>query len=364
MFEWAWSSGRNSFPKELFQGEQNKDCFVKYLYCDFIKSKKFQFEMIDEKFKAEISALSQIKPHALITTNYDLLLEDIFQGYVPISGQTILRYNTNSIGEIFHIHGDIKNPESIVFTQNDYDAWKNKKKYLAAKLLTYFAEHPVFIIGYGLNDPNVKEILMDIGELLADGNGVIDNVYQIIWSNKPNEYIPLDYVSISQDTREYKIKAIYLSEFEWLFNSLKSRTSLEAVNVKLIRAFAARVMKLVREDIPKEKVSVNYDVLEKISINDNELPTLLGISTVENVNQSHPLSFTQLRKKLGLQNDYQLHRLIKQIQIEKDVNIRASDNIYHCNFRIGEKSSSRKWSFAFVEILKKVQNNEPYNLEL
>jgi len=62
------------------------------------------------------------------------------------------------IGEIFKIHGCITDPAGIVLTDDDYEDWNNKKKYLSAKLLTYFLEHPVLIIGYSAQDPNVLSI--------------------------------------------------------------------------------------------------------------------------------------------------------------------------------------------------------------
>ncbi len=48
-------------------------------------------------------------------------------------------------------------PLSLVLTQGDYEAFETDKKYLSAKLLTYFAEHPLLFIGYGANDPNIRE---------------------------------------------------------------------------------------------------------------------------------------------------------------------------------------------------------------
>lgn len=172
VFEWAWTEGKEHFPSEFFEGSCEKDDFLKYICCEYIKDITPQENDIEKSLSKEIDALSEIKPHAIITTNYDLFLENVFDGYEPITGQTILKYNTNSFGEIFHIHGDVSSPQSIVLTKKDYDDWKKKKKYISAKLLTYFAEHPVFIFGYGLGDPNVKEILRDIGEIVADKNGL------------------------------------------------------------------------------------------------------------------------------------------------------------------------------------------------
>jgi hypothetical protein len=152
VFEWAWKEGRSFFPAEYFESRTNKDSFVKFLLCDHMRKITPEISKVGDEHKNEIKRLTEIRPHAIITTNYDLFLENVFEGYEPITGQKILKYNTNSFGEIYHIHGDVSEPESVVLTKSDYDEWKEKKKYISAKLLTYFAEHPVFIFGYGLGD--------------------------------------------------------------------------------------------------------------------------------------------------------------------------------------------------------------------
>ena len=62
------------------------------------------------------------------------------------------------------MHGCVTDPVSLVFTQGNYDQFIRKKKYLSAKLLTYFSEHPLIFVGYGAGDPNIKAILSDIDE--------------------------------------------------------------------------------------------------------------------------------------------------------------------------------------------------------
>ena len=49
----------------------------------------------------------------------------------------------------------------------DYANFEQKKKYLSSKLLTYFAEHPLFFFGYSCSDPNIISIVSDIDEILA-----------------------------------------------------------------------------------------------------------------------------------------------------------------------------------------------------
>lgn len=112
---------------------------------------------------------NQNKIAGVITTNYDGILENIFKDFSVMVGQdNLLASNMFSIFEIFKIHGDCKNPESIILTQSDYKKFDYKLKYLSAKLMTIFIEHPIIFVGYGMGDVNIRNILMEIAECLND----------------------------------------------------------------------------------------------------------------------------------------------------------------------------------------------------
>lgn len=364
VFEWAWTSGKATFPEQFFQVGASKDIFLKYKIAEYLKSITPPTAAAVINFQDELASLAEIKPHAIITTNYDYFLEAIFDGYEPITGQTILKYNTNSFGEIFHIHGDVSSPNSIVVTKSDYDEWAEKKKYVSAKLLTYFAEHPVFILGYGLGDPNVKSIMRDIGELVADETGLIPNVYQIIWQASHVGKNPPDQSVFSVDGKEYRTRAIYTNDLKWIFDALKSRSALTSINPKLVRALAARMMKLIRHDIPSGSVSVNYDVLERVATEQDHLSSLLGITSVSNPNQSHPLTITQVAKRVGVPNWSRVNKLVDRIKEEKGIDLKSSDNRFHCKIKTGSKSNARKWSNAAVDLFQKVLGDEEYDASI
>ncbi len=96
---------------------------------------------------------NQNKFAGVITTNYDSILENIFKDFTVLVGQdSLLLANTLNIFEIFKIHGCSTNPNSIILNEMDYENFDRKLKYLSAKLLTIFVEHPIIFIGYGLGD--------------------------------------------------------------------------------------------------------------------------------------------------------------------------------------------------------------------
>lgn len=128
IFEWAWKDGKGEFPESLFSSDVSKDVFIKHAACRLIKSQTPLLASIATAgILDELNSLKLIKPHAVVTTNYDLFLEEVLDGYEPITGQTILKYNTNSFGEIYHIHGDVSDPSSVVLTDSDYQQWSERK---------------------------------------------------------------------------------------------------------------------------------------------------------------------------------------------------------------------------------------------
>ncbi|MDX7953921.1 SIR2 family protein, partial [Lichenihabitans sp. Uapishka_5] len=137
--DWAWGDGRKSFPPELFDGTAPASAYIKHSIAEMLKSSTPSDLHAVEAHKKEIAALTAIRPHAVITTNFDQFLEVAFPEYQPIVGQQIIRGANLSVGEIFKVHGCVSEPASLVFTKGDYDEFSRRKKYLSAKLLTYFS---------------------------------------------------------------------------------------------------------------------------------------------------------------------------------------------------------------------------------
>ncbi|KGN95231.1 SIR2 family protein [Porphyromonas gulae] len=98
-----------------------------------------------------------------ITTNYDTLLSDhIFpqENSAFVEGQVFTRKKSKY--NIYHVHGCITNPETIVVTNQDYYSFQNKRGYLSRKLYTLFQETTVVILGYSLGDFNLNTILNEV----------------------------------------------------------------------------------------------------------------------------------------------------------------------------------------------------------
>jgi hypothetical protein len=119
----------------------------------------------------ELELLRSAVIDGIITTNYDDMLADLFPTFYTYVGQDQLLFSeTQSIGEIYQIHGSWNDPESLVITASDFERFNSRNPYLAAKLITLFVEHPIIFLGYSMSDSNVVELLRSVARILTTDN--------------------------------------------------------------------------------------------------------------------------------------------------------------------------------------------------
>jgi len=370
--EWAWGAGHNRFPKNLFNESVPADAYIKFVIAEYLK--KLLPNPADKSataaLAAEIVAIKNIRPHAIITTNYDQLLEAVFPEYQPIIGQQIIQGANLSVGEIFKIHGCVSEPNSLVFTAGDYAQFIKRKKYLSAKLLTFFSEHPLLFIGYGAGDPNIRAILSDIDEALPVAGGVIPNVYILEWrQNIPaNEYPNREKLIAIEDAKSVRINAIEADDFTWVFNAFGSQQSLNGVSPRILRALLARSYELVRHDIPRKVIEADFQMLEHAVENQNEFAKLFGLTTVSSPSQlaaNYPYNLTQLSKKIQPRaTSWAIgQKAINAIITTHGIDLKKSDNPYHCGIKYGA-TPIHKYSELALTLFKKVLAGDSYKLEM
>lgn len=369
--KYAWSTkGDGIFPDALFVETTPKDCYLKYAISKIIETRVPGLAAdLPAALRAEIELLKGIRPNSIITTNFDTLSENIFSEYTPVIGQTIIRAASMMIGEVFKIHGCITEPSSLIVTSSDYENWTEKKKYLSAKLLTFFLEHPVLIVGYSAQDENVIAILRDIDEILASKGELVGNIFYVVHdptitadSNPAREAV-LDL----KNGNSMRVNCIHAEDLSWVYRAFAASEGVENVNPKLLRALMARTYELVRHDIPKMTMEINYGTLEQAISADDALPKLLGITSLsdpDTFNAVYPYITTGIATKLGFKTWHGARQLINQIKQDKGVDISASDNQFHISVRSGTNSFVHKYSEAAVDLLSKVLQGVDYNVAL
>lgn len=119
------------------------------------------FKELKYRDNSEIVELKKVRKNisSIITTNYDCMLEDIFD-FKPLIGNNILL--SNPYGALYKIHGSVEAPDKIIITHADYEKFNQKYELIRAQLLSLFIHNPIIFIGYNIGDDNIKQILKTI----------------------------------------------------------------------------------------------------------------------------------------------------------------------------------------------------------
>ena len=231
------------------------------------------------EYKDEIQKLKNISKKNLagiITTNYDLFFEKLFDDYTPYVGQDQLVFSAiQGIAEIYKIHGSVSLPETLIINERDYEVFNDKSKYLAAKLMTIFMEYPIIYIGYSLTDQDIQNILRDILFCLPT-----DKVERLQERFVFVEYRPdISGYSISSHTLTFgkqmlSMTKLTLSDFSILYDALAAKRA--AIPVKLLRRFKDEMYTFVVTSKPGPLLKVGQ--IDDKNIDENQLAISIGVS--------------------------------------------------------------------------------------
>ncbi|ECZ4748432.1 SIR2 family protein, partial [Salmonella enterica subsp. enterica serovar Stanleyville] len=131
-------------------------------------------ELKEEKSE-EIAELIKMRKNigSIITTNYDLLIEQLFE-FEPLIGNSILL--SNPYGSVYKIHGCVSAPYELTITEQDYDYFDNKYELIRAQLLSLFIHNPVIFIGYSISDRNIQQILKTIFSYVPTNSDIANKI--------------------------------------------------------------------------------------------------------------------------------------------------------------------------------------------
>lgn len=369
-YKWGYDDD-SAFPNNLRSREYSSNIFIKNKISEILNSKtpSGPDKINDERLKSEISKLKSINPHTIVTTNYDTFLENIFPEYQRVIGESVLQSPHESVGEVMKIHGCVTEPESMVLTEEDYNEFIKKKKYLSAKLLTYFSEHPVLIVGYSIGDRNVQRILSDIDEALSQPDNTIENIYFLKWNKKaPSQNNkPRTKELTLNNNNKIRLKYIESKDFDWVFEAFASGGSIEGVNLKLLRSVVANTYDVVKKKAPKEEVSINYDSLSRAANSEESIGTMYGVTSLDDApdfNFIYRYRLSDVAEELGYDTWYYANEHIVEIEEKCGINIKETDNKYHMNATPQADNPQHMYSNAAIELLRKVKNGEEYTVEI
>ncbi len=320
------------FNAQWFIKQENNQTSDKFVLdavnngCSPFKAEVSQYikkhSIINEEYNEEIQKLKSISKKSIsgiITTNYDLFFETLFDKYNTYIGQQELIFSAiQGIAEIYKIHGSVSLPNSIVITEQDYLNFDLKSKYLASKLMTIFVEYPIIFLGYSLDDNNIKKILEDIAVCLPKKMlGELQKRLVFVEYDKAKRGYDISSYIIALKHSYVSMTKITLSNFKLLYDVLSTKVS--GFPVKILRRFKEEIYTYVITNKPGPHLKVSNldnDHLsdEQIAISIGQINTgELGLQSVIHENDWYR-SIVDDRFKYDFSSDQMLKFAYKEIK--------------------------------------------------
>ncbi|WP_307853197.1 SIR2 family protein [Kitasatospora sp. RG8] len=108
----------------------------------------------------------------VVTTNIDFLLERAYEDqrrpYEPLLGESQLALQpSRQATRLLKFHGDLRHPDQLVVTEDDYDGFLRRSPLLATALSWWLLTREPVFFGYSLDDADLREILALLRERLG-----------------------------------------------------------------------------------------------------------------------------------------------------------------------------------------------------
>ena len=216
----------------LTVAEQLKQDLPNDYYFDYLE-KKFDVDSTDG-FDFDIYLqIYQLRPPIIITTNYDRLLEDAYariyrknmdvKTYSEAIGiiKLLQRYRRTKGTTLFKIHGDVRDPQTMVLTEKDYRMVMYDMTDHRMAMSSIFAMNTVLFLGFSMSD---KEMMANI-DRQRHAMRYLDNPnYMLVREGSYNEI---------QRTRWRDDFGIHIIDYEYSEDHEGIHTWLKALNKKM-----------------------------------------------------------------------------------------------------------------------------------
>ena len=217
-----------------------------------------------EEKAEELALFKQVRKNvgSIITTNYDTLVEKVFD-FIPLIGNDILL--SNPYGSVYKIHGCVTDAEKIIITDTDYANFLGKYELIRAQLLSIFIHNPIIFLGYNIGDDNIKELLKTIFTYVEPNSVTAEKIRQ--------NFLLVEYGpgSTSQETTEHdidlegfstiRINKIKTDDFSSIYSALAElMLPISAMDIR-------KVQSIVKEIYAGGKISVK--ITEDLDSMDN-----------------------------------------------------------------------------------------------
>lgn len=181
----------------------------------------------------------------ICTTNFDFLIEQTLnEKNIPFStivSEDRLPISTHEKTKLVKIHGDFNHPDRMIITEKDYDNFIDKNKILATYISNLFITKTLLLVGYSLEDNDIRSL------------------WQIIGSRLGNLQTPAYVVLVDASPIE-------ISRFE--------RRNIKVINIhgnksdypEILSEFFSEIKELIDEKMPEHMIFTNEKASEELKM--------------------------------------------------------------------------------------------------
>ncbi len=181
-----------------------------------------EFDTFDLKPTNIHEILMKLPVQLFFTTNYDDLIEQAFQEknrkFDIIVNNEDAGFFDNERLQLIKLHGDLKQPDSVVATANDHEQYFHDRSALARLLSVTLQTRTMLFIGYGATNYNFRQMLTQVrieaGKLARNAFIITQNANQLIINDMESRNIRvINLVSSETRTSNQEALATWLEKF-------------------------------------------------------------------------------------------------------------------------------------------------------
>jgi hypothetical protein len=145
----------------------------------------------------------------IYTTNFDRLLSRLYRAEPIVSECDYERMAgagpepSKPTPAIIHLHGRLGGPTTL--TRGDYRLWQQRHPAAANRFLTTLLDHTLLIVGYGMGDPHIDEMLVLVSEWRAREHLPRRTSYAWMWNISDAERMLLEGQAIEAYSMETEL---------------------------------------------------------------------------------------------------------------------------------------------------------------
>lgn len=164
----TWGQMVQSFARQIgypMEGRLATDEYIRipqYYYClDESPGHSDYYSLIESMIPENIRPnplnrlIVSLRPKHIVTTNFDTLMDQVADGYQVVKEDRDLLRGI-SAHYLLKLHGDIRQPQKLVFKEDDYLHYSETHRLMETFLKYLLIGHVFLFVGYSLNDYNLK----------------------------------------------------------------------------------------------------------------------------------------------------------------------------------------------------------------